>query len=401
MNEDDKKDFEDSLTHIILDYVKENPLSLNKYDYIENLFNYSLEIFQYMFEDESEFYTLFYNKIDSLLDEINFTRSYNDTYLLCEHITDNLREKIEGVFKIEQPEQRTLAWYLFRYNHITASNACKCMGSESQQNSIIYEKCKPFDEEKKMKSSFADNSLTWGHKYEPVTNELYEDMFKTKVSDCGCIPHSKYKFLAASPDGLVTGDNNYGRLVEYKNPISRKISGIPKEEYYIQMQLQMEVCDIDECDFLETKFVEYENFIDFSNDISNNDTILTTSREYKRKGCILLFSNNDEPHYEYMPLQLKFEDEINNWINNTIENSKYNWIKNIYWKLDEYSCILVKRNKLWFSNAIICIENTWNIIEKERGTYDYLKRAPKKRTGKKSEVIKLNSGMIDELLVVL
>ena len=43
-----------------------------------------------------------------------------------------------------------------------------------------------------------------------------------------------------------------------KNPTTRKLSGTPKKEYWIQMQLQMEVWDLDECDFLETVFKEYE-----------------------------------------------------------------------------------------------------------------------------------------------
>jgi hypothetical protein len=29
--------------------------------------------------------------------------------------------------------------------------------------------------------------------------------------------------------------------------------GIPTDNYWIQMQFQMEVCDLDECDFFETR----------------------------------------------------------------------------------------------------------------------------------------------------
>ena len=38
------------------------------------------------------------------------------------------------------------------------------------------------------------------------------------------------------------------------------------------MQLQMEVCDLDECDFLETKFTEYENFKEFCDDGNEEKT---------------------------------------------------------------------------------------------------------------------------------
>jgi hypothetical protein len=46
-------------------------------------------------------------------------------------------------------------------------------------------------------------------------------------------------------------------MLEIKNVVSREITGIPKPEYYVQMQLQMEVCDLEECDFLETKLISH------------------------------------------------------------------------------------------------------------------------------------------------
>ena len=48
-------------------------------------------------------------------------------------------------------------------------------------------------------------------------------------------------------------------MLEIKNIVNREITGIPKKEYWVQMQLQMEVCNLPECDFLETRFKEYED----------------------------------------------------------------------------------------------------------------------------------------------
>ena len=59
-------------------------------------------------------------------------------------------------------------------------------------------------------------------------------------------------------------DSRYTKLIGKKvllPIVNREIDVIPKKEYWGQMQLQMENCDLDECDFLETKFVEYDNFI--------------------------------------------------------------------------------------------------------------------------------------------
>ena len=63
-------------------------------------------------------------------------------------------------------------------------------------------------------------------------------------------------------------------------------------EYYIQMQLQMEVCDLNDCDFVETKFVEYDSFEDFKNDKYN----------IKKGMIIVLIKDNSSFVYEYSSL---------------------------------------------------------------------------------------------------
>ena len=73
-------------------------------------------------------------------------------------------------------------------------------------------------------------------------------------------------------------------MLEIKNPTTRKISGIPKKEYWIQMQIQMEVWDLDECDFLETVYKEYESEEDFNKD---GDSFIKNANG-KRKGIIVL-----------------------------------------------------------------------------------------------------------------
>ena len=113
--------------------------------------------------------------------------------------------------------------------------------------------------------------MHWGQKFEPLSVIIYEKRFNTIIEDFGCIPHNKYKFLGASPDGINVDINNdrFGRMLEIKNIVNREITQIPKKEYWIQMQLQMEVCDLNECDFLDTKFVEYENEEAFYDDGDN------------------------------------------------------------------------------------------------------------------------------------
>ena len=92
-------------------------------------------------------------------------------------------------------------------------------------------------------------------------------------------------------------------MLEIKNIVNRDITGIPKEEYWIQMQLQMEVCNLNECDFLETRFKEYENEDDFINDSYNHDDQLfhlTSNNELK--GSIIYFIKENKPYYQYSPI---------------------------------------------------------------------------------------------------
>ena len=90
-------------------------------------------------------------------------------------------------------------------------------------------------------------------------------LFDTKISEWGCLPHKLHNFLGASPDGINSKYNNprYGRLLEIKNIVNGEINGIPLKKYWIQMQLQMEVTSISYCDFLETRFKEFETHEEF------------------------------------------------------------------------------------------------------------------------------------------
>ena len=207
-------------------------------------------------------------------------------------------------------------------------------------------------------------------------------MFDTKIGEFGCIKHKEIEYLAASPDGINIKKNNkrFMRALEVINPSSdRIINGIPKKDYWVQMQLQMECCDLPECDFLETRFKEYENEEEFEKDGSFNLT-----KEGKMKGIIINFYSSEGPIYKYMPFNYSRE-EYEKWYNKCLdENKELTWIRNIYWRLDEHSCVLVLRNKKWFAVVKDKFKKMWEIILKERKT-GYEHRKPKKRVKKRKD----------------
>jgi putative phage-type endonuclease len=394
------------------EYIYYNPQVVSEPDFHDILLEEIKDIFYIQIEDYIENEKLINsddieNDMNDLLEDafqIFVTTFYPDKsldtkdicfeYKYSEEEFDLIEQKIQRLRDIPQPDQRTPEWYLFRWNLITASNAWKALESQSTINQIIYEKCQPLKskntiEEEEVKMVNTNTPLHWGQKYEPITVQIYERDYKTKVEDFGCIQHHTYKFLGASPDGIIVNKESerYGRMLEIKNVVSRDINGIPKKEYWIQMQLQMEVCDLDECDFLETKFTEYPDESSFFNDVQINeqcDRDLTISNDNKTKGIILYFHTKEgKPFYKYKPLEITNENEIRCWEETELEKyegSPYNYtfLKFIYWKLETISCVLVLRNKIWFQNNISQLAKVWKTIEEERIT-GYEHRAPVKK----------------------
>jgi putative phage-type endonuclease len=373
-------DYKERIIYQVYDILEEQIIHLYELNNIENDL---LNVIDESFERIHKFLLPIrsYNK--------TFVRKHKYKYLSKENFNWRISTKLNHINSKPQPQQKTDEWYENRHKLLTASNLWKIFSSESTKNQLIYEKCKPYDP-KKYNFVSTESTLHWGNKYEPISVMFYEKHYATKVADYGCLIHDKYHYLAASPDGIVINPDSkrYGRMLEIKNIVNREINGIPKMEYWIQMQIQMEVCNLNECDFLETRFIEYPDEDAFYND---SDGTFSRTKDHDLKGIIIYFTINEKPFYEYAPLEIS-EKAFENWQSNIMEKHKNaTWIKNIYWKLDEFSCILVLRNKLWFKHALPEIEKIWNIIqiEKENG---YAHRAPKKRERKeKVKVIKKDS----------
>ena len=403
--------------HLMEEYMTENPTAISEPNFHELLLEEIKDMFYVQFEDQILDSDYVEDDMNDLLEEAfniyittfhperSIEQKMNDDD--CEEYDEYgeeemniIEKKIQALREIPQPVQRTPEWYKFRWNLITASNAWKAFETPSTINQLVYEKCQPLkdfnsDHNEEIKMVNTNTTLHWGQKYEPLSVMMYEHMYNSKVEDFGCIQHPVYKFIGASPDGIIVQSETgrYGRMLEIKNIVNREINGIPKKEYWVQMQLQMEVCDLDECDFLETKFVEYPDYDSYKNDSSksifagNEFNSYTTTSDGNYKGIIIYFHTKEgKPHYEYMPLNLWTPDDITIWEKVAIhkyesEPYKYTFMKFIYWRLDKLSCVLVLRNKDWFKNNVGQLEKVWNIIEQERVT-GYEHRAPVRRAKK-------------------
>lgn len=202
-----------------------------------------------------------------------------------------------GYFSI----QKTNEWYLSRYNKLTASEIASCLDYDKYctSNDLLVKKICPLD----ITSTQVSLAIDWGVKYEPIAIKIYEFITKEIVYSLGLIEHSQYKFIGASPDGLILS----GKLLEIKCPFKRIICNQIPYNYWIQIQIQLEVCDLEVCDYMDCMFSEYKSELEY-----NMDNIT----ESHNKGII----TNDS--------------------------------KLVYWKLDQYVIIPVSRDKEWFASNI-------------------------------------------------
>ena len=388
-----KEDKDDCITNCVeylYSYCESNPKIFCNYDYHQELSDAIDEYLDIIFENITEYD--YDDDIDDFKNDVfkhfhlivpKRSKTGNPvTYEMNESYSNFITTKLNIIEEKDkaQPEQRTQAWFEQRHNLLSASTIWKSIDKQNYKNALIFEKCEPIDPEKYNKVSI-NTPFHHGQKYEPVAQAYYEFKYDAIIKEYGCIPHTTYKFLGASPDGIniKKTSKRYGRMLEIKCPTTREITGIPKKEYWVQTQLQMECCDLEECDFLECSFKEYEN-----EEEATKDGDFQYTKDGKLKGVMIQFYHNTKPYYEYAPIN-STKEEFDIWYEETMEKNKDKaWVKNIYWYLKEVSCVLIQRNRLWFTHVVNEMEELWDTIVKERET-GYEHRKPTKRTKKNKD----------------
>lgn len=271
-----------------------------------------------------------------------------------------LKNQVLTLKNIFQPVQKSKEWYEMRSNMLTASDWGTVLGENhySNSNEVLKKKCGD--------DNFVTNAaMIWGNKYEEVAVLIYKNRNNVDVLDFGCLRHPSIPFLGASPDG-ITPD---GIMLEIKCPTSRKITGIPPRYYWCQVQGQLEVCELDRCDFLECALKEYNSEMDYLNDSFENNYKL--NKFGNEKGLVVeFFRKSDKTFYfDYSPVCI-IGEELTNWKNEIIEkhtsNTNIMFSSFSYWYLEEVSCIPIYRNQEWFNEAKIILGEFWNKVLKYR-----------------------------------
>ncbi len=313
-------------------------------------------------------------------------RFFYDEPIYTNEDLDMIDCKFKVINSHQSHAQRSIEWYNFRWERLTASDLAKAIGEKGDKSKLdlIYQKSIPLEQYIKKREGFSlggQPAIQHGVCFEPVATALYEWYNKLTVKEYGCLPHMTIDYLAASPDGICNSRNDnpnyHGRMLEIKCPYSRIITGIPKLEYYMQVQLQLEVCDLEYCDFLECDIRTYpgmKSFLDDSPSSKGNDENETVSYNFtksgKKKGVLYEYIEKSDgldknTKYKYCPLTYT-DEEVSQWIINTkdeiMNNSKYIPIGCKYWWIEEYNVTLIKREREYFSNMLTRLNEFWQSV---------------------------------------
>ena len=309
----------------------------------------------------------------------------------------NIEHRLDKLKKLVLPEQRSPEWYKMRETMLTASSLADALGKghfKTRENLLIDKTSStppPY---------FSNDIIEWGVKYEEVATKFYEKINNLTVLEFGLVPHPEFKIFGASPDGICDENSSQeyiGRMLEIKCPPKRKFTKEVPEHYWMQMQGQLETCDLEECDFLQVKLLEYDNEEDYNNDKYLENDILKeglTSNNLP-KGLMLSFvkiiDDQKKYYYEYSEFYQSFED-LKKWAENIIKdysfdgNEKviYNW-----WKIERYECTLVHRDRDWWLNTMPEIMNFWEDVEHYRkiGNQELIQKKLDKQNKRKKKKI--------------
>jgi putative phage-type endonuclease len=321
------------------DQAKDEKWNLS--DYTKNVIDTLLFVYS-----KSDFHP---NVIDQIICMIIPTfNNYNRFDLkITRRIHNNNIQELNRLLNIPKSSaQKSIEWKLKRHNHINASEANAVLGGS--RKSLLISKANPLDET----SNSSGAATEHGTLFEPISNEIHSFKIKKKIYEFESIEHPVYHFIAASPDG-ITED---GDLVEYKNPKTRKIVGVPKKDYWVQTQFQMEVTNLARCQFVECSYNHYLCLEDF---LESNDEF---------KGVIIVyFDLEQKKHVIYSPLNMS-SDEYFSWYENEKDKiNKNNMLDEIHielswWGLKQYSCFTVYRDKQWFNDTLPIFKEFWNEV---------------------------------------
>ena len=282
--------------------------------------------------------TVFYSMYEQFLKYSTLVRS-----------KEEIKTAVTTIFNKDQVEQRSEQWYDDMKQMITASEFSKLFDSERTRALMVFSKLQEPEKRNIVLAKPTDflTAMDWGVRFEPLVRNYLETLWNCKIYESGRLKHPTNTKLGASPDGIVVepeDSDKYGRLVEIKCPYSREVGKKVPFEYWCQMQIQMEVTGIEECEYVEVKI----------DSISPKKADLSGSTP---DGYLWLFQNSTTCQMSYAYTEAEKDESSKNGLD---------LIETIPWRLAKFYSKTVTRDRAWFEGTAKLREDFWSIVGQAR-----------------------------------
>ena len=297
-----------------------------------------------------------------IVNKLDMALYTNDQTILQEYTADVIearkqtlmkyKTKLHALQQIPLVKQRTAEWFELRRQRLTASDLYDAI----KNNNLALAKKKAGIVQNNVNYGTIP-ALKWGTMFEPMATRCYSQMYyDISVSEFGLIPDVNLEHFGASPDGI----NELGIMLEIKCPYTREIEdGQILDKYYMQIQGQLAVCGLEECDFIECKFKEYDSvykYIELFDDIHTGHGIIA---EYKNK-------TTDEYVYLYSEPYLIASHAFNN-INKQVYDmdmdANMQFIKLRAWSLEKINIQRINFDANQWQQTVPKIIAFWEKVE--------------------------------------
>lgn len=263
---------------------------------------------------------------------------------------------VAAIKELPQIPQRSREWYEHFATVLTASEFATLFASQRQRAALVQAKAfpPPPDQTPLRPTAVPTEMLTptgWGIRFEPVVKQILEYKDGSVIYEPGRITHRHHGKLAASPDGVIEKSphkHQIGRLVEIKCVWTRTIGGETPLDYWIQMQIQMEVVDGDECEYVEVEIVSARPGLSVPVDLS---------------GCSLrgLIAVAQDTNGEYKYVYGKIGDT-----ENPVVPDGWTTVEIVPWGFRKWHRKIVQRDRAWFQATLPWQEAFWADVERVR-----------------------------------
>ena len=269
------------------------------------------------------------------------------------------RSELKVLLQLPLMKQRTAEWFEARKTRLTASDLYDAVKGGNVSIRLA----------KKKANIVVDNinynaipALKWGTMFEPMATRSYsQKMNDIVIHDFGLICDTDNKHFGASPDGI----NELGIMLEIKCPYSRKIiDGVIPDKYRMQIQGQLAVCKLKECDYIECIFKSIEDEEDYLK-LDNTVKHGVIAEFYNSKGEYVYYYSepNKTPKECLEEITNNRDNYIKDYSNANAANASLKFSKYTYWKLDEMIIQRVIFNANEWVNIIPKINAFWETVE--------------------------------------